>query len=144
FRRTASSIAHNGTKDMLAVAQMLGHKHPDVTVKHYTQAAEDAAERTKDALEHALFGTYCRRCGEVNQGGLVAHQSHERSVATLAWVLARRAPVAGVGTSSAGLHGHHHLYGLGRQQGCGPPRVSESVRLRGSIDDGEADGMRAG
>jgi integrase len=57
FRRTASSIAHNGTKDMLAVAQMLGHKHPDVTARHYTQAAEDAAERTKEALEQALFGT---------------------------------------------------------------------------------------
>jgi integrase len=57
FRRTASSIAHNGTKDMLAVAQLLGHKHPDVTAKHYTQAAEDAAERTKEALEEALFGS---------------------------------------------------------------------------------------
>jgi hypothetical protein len=42
---------------MLAVAQMLGHKHPDVTAKHYTQAAEDAAERTKHALEQALFGS---------------------------------------------------------------------------------------
>ncbi len=56
LRRTASSIAHDGTKDMLAVAQMLGHAQPDVTARHYTQAAEDAAERTADAIEQALFG----------------------------------------------------------------------------------------
>jgi len=57
LRRTASSIAHDGTKDMLAVAQMLGHAAPDVTAKHYTKAAEDAADRTAEAIERALFGT---------------------------------------------------------------------------------------
>jgi integrase len=56
LRRTASSIAHDGTKDMLAVAQMLGHAAPDITAKHYTKASEDAADRTADAIERALFG----------------------------------------------------------------------------------------
>ena len=41
---------------MLAVAQMLGHEHPDVTARQYTRAAADAAERT-EASEQALFGT---------------------------------------------------------------------------------------
>jgi hypothetical protein len=43
---------------MLAVAQVLGHEHLDVTARHFTQAAEDAAKRTKEALEQALFGTW--------------------------------------------------------------------------------------
>jgi hypothetical protein len=44
---------------MLAVAQMPGHKRPDVTAEHYVQAAKKAAGRTKEALEQALFGTWC-------------------------------------------------------------------------------------
>lgn len=56
LRRTASSIAHDGTKDLLAVAQMLGHAQPDVTAKHYRRAAAAALERTAEALDRALFG----------------------------------------------------------------------------------------
>jgi len=36
---------------------MLGHRYPDVMVNHYTRAAEDAGERTAEALERALFGS---------------------------------------------------------------------------------------
>ncbi len=55
FRRTGSSIARDETKDILAVAKLLGHSRPDVTTRHYARAAEDAAQRAADAIGRVFF-----------------------------------------------------------------------------------------
>ncbi len=56
MRRTASSIAHDETKDLLAVAKLLGHAQPDVTAKHYARATDQAARLAAQAVGKAYFG----------------------------------------------------------------------------------------
>jgi integrase len=57
MRRTASSIAHDETKDLLAVARLLGHAQPDVTAKHYARASEEATKLAAQAVGRAYFGS---------------------------------------------------------------------------------------
>jgi integrase len=57
LRRTWSSMAHDGTHDILAVAKAAGHAHPETTVRHYARAADDAAARVSDAVGKALYGS---------------------------------------------------------------------------------------
>jgi integrase len=57
LRRTWSSIAHDGTRDILAVAKAAGHAHPETTVRHYARANDDAAARVATAVAKTLFGT---------------------------------------------------------------------------------------
>jgi integrase len=56
MRRTASSIAHDETKDLLAVAKLLGHAQPDVTAKHYAIASDAATRLAAQAVGRAYFG----------------------------------------------------------------------------------------
>lgn len=56
MRRTASSIAHDETKDLLAVARMLGHSQPEVTAKHYAKASDEATKQAAQAVGRVYFG----------------------------------------------------------------------------------------
>ncbi|HLH24962.1 MAG TPA: site-specific integrase [Chloroflexota bacterium] len=56
MRRTASSIAHDETKDLLAAARMLGHSQPDVAAKHYARASDEATRLAAQAVGRAYFG----------------------------------------------------------------------------------------
>ena len=55
MRHTVSSLAHESMKDLLALAQLLGHADPGATLKHYIQSSLDAVERTTEAVRWTLF-----------------------------------------------------------------------------------------
>ena len=55
MRRTASSIAHDSTKDLLAVANLLGHANPEVTAAYYARASREATRMAAEAVGQVLL-----------------------------------------------------------------------------------------
>jgi integrase len=56
MRRTASTIAHDHSKDLLAVAALLGHASPDVTAAYYAKATKEATRLAAVSVGDVLLG----------------------------------------------------------------------------------------